>query len=123
MIKLIRRGWAPLPGSPEAYFSSVSHDDAATAVLAALELPPGAFNVVDGEPLRRREFAATLAIALGAASPKMLPAWLTRLGGSFGEFLSRSQCISNQKLRAAGHWAPKYPSVRAGWPAALDALL
>jgi hypothetical protein len=31
--------------------------------------------------------------------------------------MTRSQRISNRKLRGAGGWAPRYPSVREGWPA------
>jgi len=49
------RGWVPLPGSPDAFFPSVSHDDAASAVIAALAAPAGVYNVADDEPLRRRE--------------------------------------------------------------------
>jgi nucleoside-diphosphate-sugar epimerase len=122
MIKLVRKGWAPLPGSPDAFVSSISHDDAASAVVTALDLPTGTYNVADDEPLRRGEYAAELAAALGAASPKFLPNWLTRFTGSLGELMSRSQRISNRKLRARSSWAPKYPSMRVGWPATLDAL-
>jgi nucleoside-diphosphate-sugar epimerase len=121
MIKAVRKGWAPLPGSPEAYISSLSHDDAATAVLAALDVPAGIYNVTDDEPLRRREFSAALATALNAPTPKPLPNWLAHLTGSLGELMSRSERISNQKLRNAG-WAPKYPSMREGWPATLSEL-
>lgn len=28
LIGMVRRGWAPLPASPDGYVSSVSHDDA-----------------------------------------------------------------------------------------------
>ncbi len=117
MIKLVRRGWAPLPGSPDAFVSAVSHDDAATAVAAALEVPAGVYNVVDDEPLRRREFFDSLAEVLGVRSPRLPPAWLARLLGSMGELLVRSLRISNRKLRGETSWAPKYPSVREGWRA------
>jgi nucleoside-diphosphate-sugar epimerase len=122
MIKLARKGWAPLPGSPEAYFSSVSHHDAATAVLAALHLPAGIYNVADDEPLRHREFAEALAAALQVPPPKVLPSWVTRLTGSIGELISRSLRISNRKLRDASGWAPLYASARTGWPATIRAL-
>ncbi|HEY7472883.1 MAG TPA: NAD(P)H-binding protein [Gemmatimonadota bacterium] len=122
MIKLVRKGWAPLPGSPEAFVSSVSHDDAATAVVAALGLDEGVYNVVDDAPLTRREFADSLAEALGVPTTRFAPAWIVRLGGSLGEMLSRSLRISNRKLRAATGWAPIYPSVREGWPAIVEEL-
>lgn len=122
MIKMVRKGWAPLPGSPDAYVSSVSHDDAASAVLTALDLTAGIYNVADDEPLSRHEFAAVLAAALSVPAPRFLPQWLTRLTGSLGELLSRSQRISNQKLRSTGKWSLKYPSLRIGWPATLDSL-
>ena len=122
MIKVVRSGWSPLPGPPEGFVSSVSHDDAATAVIAALSIDEGVYNVVDDEPLTRREFAESLAQALGVPAPKFAPAWIARLGGSLGELLSRSLRISNRKLRAATDWIPIYPSVREGWPAIVEEL-
>jgi hypothetical protein len=38
------------------------------------------------------------------------------------ELLSRSQRISNRKLRDESGWAPRYPSVREGWPAVVDEM-
>ena len=97
--------------------SSVSHDDAADAVVAALDLPRGVYNVGDDEPVTRRDFVNSLAAAVGAPSPKFAPAWTARLLGSKGETLGRSQRISNRKLREASSWCPRYPSVREGWTA------
>ena len=122
LITFVRRGWAPIPGAADAYFSSVAHDDAATAVFAALGVPAGAYNVVDDAPLRRRDFFDSLAAALGAPSPKLPSAWLTPLFGSLGETLARSLRIANRKLRDASGWAPQYPSVREGWRAVVAAL-
>ena len=122
LIGYVRRGWAPIPGAPDSYISSVSHDDAATAVVAALGVPAGAYNVADDEPLRRREYFDSLAAALGVAPPRIAPAWTARLLGSLGETLTRSLRLANGKLRAAGGWAPRYPSVREGWRAVLEAL-
>ena len=39
-ISGVRRGWAPMPGPQNAFISSVSHDDAAAAVAAALACRP-----------------------------------------------------------------------------------
>jgi nucleoside-diphosphate-sugar epimerase len=122
MIAMVRRGWAPLPGAPEAFISSVSHDDAASAVVAALGAPAGIYNVADDEPLRRREFADTLAALVDVPPPKFLPWWITRLMGSMGELMARSERISARKLRDETGWKPKYPSVREGWRTTLEAL-
>ncbi|HEX5438281.1 MAG TPA: NAD-dependent epimerase/dehydratase family protein [Gemmatimonadaceae bacterium] len=114
MVKLVRRGWAPLPGAPSAYSSWVSHDDAASAVITALAAPEGIYNVCDDEPLTRRAFSDALADALGVPHPRLLPAWTKWLMGSLGELMARSERMSNRKLRATG-WAPRYPSVREGF--------
>jgi 2-alkyl-3-oxoalkanoate reductase len=119
MIGYVRRGWAPMPGSADAYISSVSHDDAASAVVAALGAQAGAYNVVDDEPMTHRRYFDALAEALGVASPRLPPRWLTFLFGSVGEMLARSQRISNRKLRAECGWAPQYRSMREGWRAVL----
>ena len=122
LIGYVRRGWAPIPGVADAYTSLVSHEDAAAAVVAALGVPPGTYNVVDDEPLRRREFFDSLAGVLGVAAPRLPPPWLKYLFGSLGEMLARSLRISNRKLRDACGWTPRYPSMREGWPAVVAAL-
>ena len=122
IVNSVRRGFAPIFGAPEAYITSLSHDDAASAVVAALDLPGGVYNVAEDEPLIRQEFVDTLARELGVRSPNFPPRWMARLAGSIGEMMKRSLRISNRKLRAASDWTPKYPSMYVGWPAVLTAL-
>jgi nucleoside-diphosphate-sugar epimerase len=115
VMRLVRRGFAPMPGPAGAFISSVSHDDAASAVVAALELPAGVYNVSDDEPVTHREYFDALAAALGIRAPKLPPVWATFLFGSIGKLASRSLRISNRRLRETATWAPRYPSVREGW--------
>jgi 2-alkyl-3-oxoalkanoate reductase len=122
LVDAVRKGWAPVPGRPEAYISSVSHDDAAEAVIAALRAPAGIYNVVDDEPLRRAELVDSLARTLGVPQPRMLPEWTKHLLGSLGRLLARSQRISNRKLRRATGWAPRLRSVRDGWAETLEQM-
>jgi nucleoside-diphosphate-sugar epimerase len=114
-IRLLRMGWALLPGDPRLYISSVSHDDAAAAVVAALDAGAGAYNVVEDEPVRHEVYAGSLASLLGLRAPRFPPAWTTPLFGAAGEMLARSLRISNRKLREETGWRPQYPSVREGW--------
>lgn len=118
-VATIYRGYAPLPGKPGAYLPTVSHDDAASAVIAALEIPAGAYNVVDDQPLTHRDIVDSLADSLGAEHPRYLPVWLTNfIGGPLRTF-SRSMRLSNNKLRTASGWAPKYRSMHDGLPTAI----
>lgn len=119
LIRFTRRGMMALPGRPDAYFSSISHDDAASAAVAALGVEGGTYNVADDEPLRRRDFFAVIAAGLGVPEPRPQPAWMARLMGGLGALLSRSLRISNRNFRLASGWAPRYLSLREGWPALL----
>jgi nucleoside-diphosphate-sugar epimerase len=122
MVRVLEKGWSPLPGDPRAYFSSLAQDDAAAAVVAALDAPPGTYNVGDDEPLRRAEWADSLAVALGLPRPKPIPSWMAKLGGPAMRFMSRSERISNRKFRDATGWRPIYASVRDAWSNVVETL-
>jgi nucleoside-diphosphate-sugar epimerase len=119
VVRSAGKGRAGMPGRSEAFISSVSHDDAAAAVVAALNVPAGAYNVTDDEPLRRRDYFDALAAALNVPPLKLMPPWATRLMGAVGEMLDRSLRISNRKLTNASDWRPRYPSMREGWAATI----
>jgi len=114
MINMVQHGVAPIVGRADAYIPTVSHHDAATATVSALDLPSGAYNVVDDDPLTHREFADTLAEAVGARHPRLPPEWLAAVGSSVARTMARSLRVANTKLRASG-WEPKYQSIREGW--------
>jgi nucleoside-diphosphate-sugar epimerase len=122
VIAGVRHGWSLLPGSPDAFLSSISHDDAAQAVVAALTAGGGAYNVTDDEPLRHTDYLGSLAKALDVRPPRFLPAWMTPLFGAAGAVLARSMRLSNRKLREATGWRPRWSSMRQAWPALLAAL-
>jgi len=117
LIHWVARGWAPLPGPRTAYISSISHDDAAAAVLAALQVPSGAYNVVDDEPVTHAAFAESLASALGVSAPRLPPPAFAALLGSLGGMMARSLRISNAKFRSVSGWSPRLANVREGWRA------
>jgi nucleoside-diphosphate-sugar epimerase len=117
LVRLARLGFAPLLGPSDSFMSSISHDDAAAAVLTALQVPAGTYNVGDDDPVTHLDYANALATALHLQrAPKLPPPWATNLAGPVGRMLARSLRISNMKLRNAG-WAPKFRSVREGFAA------
>jgi nucleoside-diphosphate-sugar epimerase len=120
ILGTIRKGWMPVPGAPGAYWPALSHEDAATAVVAALRAPAGIYEVCDDEPLVRKEFGEVCARAIGAGPPRPIPRWLSVIG--LFELMSRSLRLSNAKLRVATGWAPRWRSVREGIPEAARQL-
>jgi nucleoside-diphosphate-sugar epimerase len=115
-LRLARRGLAMTVGPPDAYLSIIELDDAASAVVAALGAPAGVYNVVDDEPLTRREHAAALAAALGRSRPlRRPPAVAAKVGGSKTALLARSQRVRNDRFKAATGWSPASPSAREAW--------
>ncbi|HLI72411.1 MAG TPA: NAD(P)-dependent oxidoreductase [Acidimicrobiales bacterium] len=120
-IRLARRRIAAMPGR-RVFISSISTDDAASAVVASLGASGGVYNVGDNDPVRRGEYFGTLADALGVKPPRVAPLWLVKLGGRRAGYLGRSQRLSNRRFVEATGWTPTHPSVREGWPATVAAV-
>jgi len=121
VVRSVRRGWFPLPGRPGDFVSMINHEDAASAVVFAMNAPSGIYNVADDDPTTRREFGDALAQILGVRSPKIPPRWLAELAGPLGNLMVRSLRISNAKLKKTTGWTPKYRNAREGMLAALHA--
>lgn len=100
-------------------------DDVVSALLFALEDAPSGetYHCVDDEPIAYYDFMSLTASTLGLGAPRRIPAALARLaaGSNAVDALVRSARSSNAKLKAAG-WTMRYPTARAGVPAALRAL-
>jgi nucleoside-diphosphate-sugar epimerase len=115
-LKMAQRGITPFPGSPDDYVSLIHLDDAATAVVAALDVPSGVYNVVDDEPLTRAEVGEVFAAILGRKRMLSAPKALTAAGGAAMRMMSRSQRVSNERFRKASGWEPRFASGREGIP-------
>jgi nucleoside-diphosphate-sugar epimerase len=113
----------PIVGGGSGRFSFVHIEDAADAVLAALERGgPGAYNVVDDEPAPSRDWLPVYAEALGAKPPRRLPAWLVRLvvGKALTEVALQMRGASNAKAKRELGWQPAHPSWRQGFTESLE---
>ncbi len=117
-LRLAKLRRSLVAGRADAYLSSVHCEDVAEAVVAALGAGTGIFNVVDDEPLRRRDHLGAFAAAFGIKPPRPTPGGLLRMvGGSAAHGLVASQRVSNRAFRDATGWAPRFPSAREGWAA------
>ncbi|MBB5783052.1 NAD-dependent epimerase/dehydratase family protein [Nonomuraea jabiensis] len=122
MYAQARRHVGMVLGHPDGYVSSIHLADAAEAVVAALGAAAGTYNVVDDEPLTKREYAHALARAADTRLWLTVPGRAAYLFGHRLTSLTRSLRVSNARFRAATGWAPRYPSAREGWPATAAVL-
>jgi nucleoside-diphosphate-sugar epimerase len=121
-VRAARRGVAAALGDRHNYASSIHTADAAEALAAALDVAAGVYNVVDDEPVIWEDYFAALAAALGKRRLRFPPPIVAKAAGRGTAALARSQRISNRKFREASGWAPRYRSVREGWPAVIEAI-
>ena len=116
MVNMARRRMLARLGPSTGYFSSIYVPDAGRAVAASLNVPAGIYNVSDDQPVRLAEYMRTLARTLNAPSPYRLPAFLGKwMFGEVWSYFSRSQRVSNARLKAASDWKPEVASVEEGW--------
>src|SRR5262245_47609505 len=122
LLGLARRHLCIQMGRADGYVSSIHMADGGAAVAAALQAPAGTFNVVDDEPLTKRDYADALADAARARPWLRAPGRAALLLGDRSTSLTRSLRVSNGKLRGETGWSPAYPSAREGWMATAAAL-
>lgn len=122
MLALARHRIGVVLGPPDSYVSSIQMVDAAAAVTAALFAPAGTFNIVDDEPLTKREYADALAAAVRKTMWLRGPGRAALLFGDRLTSLTRSLRVSNRRFRTVTGWAPRYPNARDGWIATAHAI-
>ena len=119
-IIALRRRMLPVLGDGTGVWSFTHVEDAAAAVVAALEAgQPVSTNVVDDDPAPVAEWLPALARAAGAPPPPMrIPQWIGRLTG--GQAAVAMMCeirgAANAKAKAQLKWTPAWPTWRDGFP-------
>jgi nucleoside-diphosphate-sugar epimerase len=117
-VELVRRRKVPIIGGGGGVWSFVHVDDAAAATAAAVWAgAPGIYNIADDDPAPAAVWLPALAQALGARSPRRVPAWLGRLvaGEASVSMFTRIRGASNAKAKRALGWRPLYSSWRDGF--------
>jgi nucleoside-diphosphate-sugar epimerase len=122
MARDVRRRRLPVVGSGRGLYPFIHVDDAADAVVAAVERGvPGIFHVADDDPAPMREWVPAFAAALGAPKPFRVPAWLVRLvaGPQIAAMGTDLRGVSTERARRELGWAPAHPSWREGFRSAV----
>jgi nucleoside-diphosphate-sugar epimerase len=101
-------------GRPDSWAHVVHMDDIGGAVVAALTVPSGVYNV-GAEPVRRRDLVQGYADAVGQGSAAFMGPLLRRLAGSRVEPLTRSLRVCSELFTAQTGWAPRHATVDASW--------
>ncbi|MFE6804406.1 NAD-dependent epimerase/dehydratase family protein [Streptomyces sp. NPDC057681] len=117
-VELVRKRQFPLVGRGTGYSSWVHLDDAASAIVLAVEQKAtGVFNIVDDEPAPAGEWLPHLARCAGAKPPLRVPTWLARLlaGEVAVRMMTEGRGFSNAKAKRELGWEPRYPSWRQGF--------
>ncbi len=114
----VRKRRYPIVGAGDATFSFIHIEDAAAAVVAALERgASGIYNVADDEPSPLREWLPFLAETLGAKPPRRVPLWLVGLvvGRTMARAAAGTRGAANAKAKRELGWEPAHPSWRQGF--------
>src|SRR5207302_8057453 len=111
-VQAARGGLVLDMGGGHSYAPMIDADDAASAVVAALDAPAGTYDIVDDEPFTRAEQSAALASAVGRRRLRRAPKWAAPKRASY---LAASQRVSNRAFREAADWRPSSPNVRDGY--------
>src|SRR5262245_4602769 len=105
----VRQQQVPIIGEGQGVCSFVHIDDAAGATAAALECPPGAYNIVDGNPSTQHvSLTAFARVAAAPAPPRVSEA--EALGASGPDTLYyewRLSGATNEKARREREFRPR----------------
>ena len=122
LLDALRRGEKTFPGGGDHWVNLIYRDDIVTAIQACIsagtETPGGIFNVVDNEPMRKRDLVAWLAQRIGQD-----PADLNFDSSGNARSLHRRTAngvipdrkILSSKLQKAVNWSPVSHSYREGY--------
>jgi nucleoside-diphosphate-sugar epimerase len=117
MVQLARRRMLFQIGPASNYFSSIYVPDAGRAVAAALDVPAGIYDVSDDQPTPFAQYLRIVTQSVHAPRPLRLPAFAGKwMFGAVWGYFSRSQRVSNARLKEISNWKPAVGSVADGWP-------
>jgi nucleoside-diphosphate-sugar epimerase len=99
---------------PGQVFSRVHVDDIASGVIAALDAPPGAYNLADDCPSSQNAVIEEACRILGLAPPPLQTLDEAGLSPMARGFYAENRRVANGKAKRLLGWRPRYPDYRSG---------
>jgi nucleoside-diphosphate-sugar epimerase len=99
---------------PGHVFSRVHVDDIASGVFAALDAPPGAYNLADDCPAPNNDVIGEASRLLGLDPPPLTSIDEAGLSSAARGFYSESRRVANGKAKRVLGWKPEFPTYREG---------
>ena len=119
VLDRVRAGLAHRIDLPGQVFSRVHVADIAQGALAAVNAPPGAYNLGDDEPCGPNLVVEEACRLLGISAPPLLALAEAALSPAARGFYAESRRVANGKAKRMLGWAPIFPSFREGVRAVL----
>ena len=113
-LRSVRHGHPIGLGDPDGWAHVVHPDDLGPAVVAALGVPSGVYNV-GAEPVRRADLVRGFSAAAGRRDVEFMGPLLRRVGGARLEPLARSLRVSSDYFAAQSGWSPGRPVFDVSW--------
>ncbi len=117
MIDQMKAGKMFLPAGLSGVASFVHVDDAAAAVVAAVERAhvSGVFNIADDRPIAMSDFILRLGEAAAAPRPRTIPNWVVRLAAPvIAAMASANVRLDNSNAKRDLGWTLRYPTLDEG---------
>jgi nucleoside-diphosphate-sugar epimerase len=126
LFQMTKKGLFPIIGRGEYYWHLIHVDDAAGAVVKAVdshrECADMIFNICDDVPVLFSTYLEYVAERLKANQPFRIPEWMARLmlGASTVAALKISLRCRSERFRSATGWEPEYLSYCDGIPSEIE---
>jgi nucleoside-diphosphate-sugar epimerase len=113
-IERVREGKARRIDQAGQVFSRVHVDDIASGVIAALDAPPGAYNLADDLPASQNAVIEEACRLLRVEPPPVLSLEAANLSPQTRAFYSENRRVANGKARRVLGWRPRFTTYREG---------
>ena len=113
-LDAVRAGRAHRVEVPGQVFSRIHVEDLAAGVLAAIDGPPGAYNLADDHPAPQADVVAHACALLGVTPPPLVGIEDASLSAAARGFYSENRRVANGKAKRVLGWRLRYPDYRSG---------